>query len=200
MRIGIYCLGLMMCLCVPMVQAAEYQVDMIVFERLDPAKGPEMFPKIVGKPQADDPVRKVSPLPQEASKLASLLSVLEEKGYRTLYQISWQQPIAVGEPPSDVHIQGGQVLDYDHNETEVYQIDGFVSVSVPENLIKLKVDLLIDKIRLTQTVFVKPDQLIYIDHPLVGAVLMISTLGSDSSSTDSDSGPDSGSDASDSSS
>jgi hypothetical protein len=158
-----------------------YQIDVIFFEN---TKGhglkSEIWPKFVGKLDTRRAIRLGDPNHQlitsvEAPKL--LLSeearaLKRSKDQKIIQHLGWIQHLASGTKSIPVYIQTGK-----NNE----EVEAVMDFKTTRNQFNVSFDMIYklgeQEFRLTRDFKVKKKEVYYIDHPVVGALVVISPLG-----------------------
>lgn len=161
----------------PAQETTWYKIEMILFTELDSSGGEaEFWPDDPGQPPVLDAVPlslggpRVQALDPTAYRLSGIWSALKRsRDYRPVRHLAWQQPglparsaplVAIGEGPEA-------------------PIQGTAKVSV-SRFLHLNLDLLLRQggrsYRMTASRRMRSSELHYLDHPLFGALVLITPL------------------------
>ena len=157
-----------------------YQIDLIFFEHTDPKRfDAEMWPKFVGKLDTRKAIKigdsnslSIEAIDQSKMLLNDEMRVIRRsKSLRFIQQVAWTQQLVANVKATPIYIQAGK------NNDEVQAV---IDLKPSRNLFNVSFDLIYkagdQEFRLTRDLKVKKKEVYYIDHPIIGAMLIISPV------------------------
>ena len=179
LRLGLYVIALLVLNTPLAAQGARwYKIEMILFTELrDTARDAEYWPEDPGQPQMLDAVplavgsARVQALPPSAYRLSGIWSALKRtRNYRPIRHLAWQQP-GLSSRSAPLVAVGDDELDA--------QIQGTVKVSL-SRFLHLDLDLVLheadQRFRFTSSRRMRSNELHYLDHPMFGAIVIITPV------------------------
>ncbi len=152
--------------------AKSYDVEIIIFERL--GVGSEQWPENPGRPELHE-ARLLKPgpgtteftvLPKSRWRLRSEAARLRAKGLTPLVHVAWRHPAESRAKSKPIQIQSDASG----------ALDGTVKISV-ERYLHIDLDLLLNgRYRFTGHRRMRSGETHYIDHPMLGALVLVSPL------------------------
>ncbi len=156
----------------PPVLAKSYDVEIIIFERL--GMGSEQWPDNPGRPELHDAIllkpgpgtKEFTVLPKSRWRLRKEAANLRGKGLTPLVHLAWRHPAESRDKSKPIQIQSASSG----------ALDGTVKISV-ERYLHIDLDLLLrGRYRFTGHRRMRSGETHYIDHPMLGALVLVSPL------------------------
>ena len=156
----------------PPVLAKSYDVEIIIFERL--GVGSEQWPDNPGRPEMHEArllkpgpgTKEFTVLPKSRWRLRKEAARLRAKGLTPLVHVAWRHPAESRNKSKPIQIQSASSG----------ALDGTIKVSV-ERYLHINLDLILNgRYRFTDHRRMRSGETHYIDHPMLGALVLVSPL------------------------